>query len=510
VRRLSLRAQILGAFLVSFLVFVLALGMGLARLSSLGDELTVIDVGYLPLARTAAQLESFQARLETDLTRLSRLDALKIPRSAWPAALYAERVREAVDRGVAIVDRAVPQTSRAQERAVLTSIRGRLEIIRMTHAEYAEIGTGFLDLVESGQAELAMQMEGDLLNAQSNLETEIELFSSRVDESIRRVYQRTAQAQRRAVVFSGGMALIALVLGMAMLALSVLALRPIVALTRGVQRIAGGDYDVRLPVGRRDELGILAEETNAMALALQQRGEEAARAEAQRLADRERIARSERLALVGQMLAQITHEVRNPLNALSLNAELLRDEISELPADRVPETEAILATMSEGITHLERVTEHYLALTRHPELVLEPEDPLELARGVARLLEEELRRAGVTLDLSGEALGSVAMDGHQVRGALLNVLRNAVEAGAQQVQLGLSRQSGELRISVADDGPGMTPEELGRALDPFFSTKASGTGLGLAITRQIMEAHGGTILVESDSTGTEVVLTLPA
>ena len=79
-RRLSLRARILGAFLVSFLVFVLALGMGLARLRSLGDELTVIDVGYLPLARTAAKLESFQARLETDLTRLSRLDALEIPR----------------------------------------------------------------------------------------------------------------------------------------------------------------------------------------------------------------------------------------------------------------------------------------------------------------------------------------------------------------------------------------------------------------------------------------------
>ena len=56
----------------------------------------------------------------------------------------------------------------------------------------------------------------------------------------------------------------------------------------------------------------------------------------------------------------------------------------------------------------------------------------------------------------------------------------------------------------------MTPEELGRALDPFFSTKASGTGLGLAITRQIMEAHGGSIHVESASTGTEVVLTLPA
>ncbi|MEE2749970.1 MAG: ATP-binding protein, partial [Myxococcota bacterium] len=594
-RRLSLRAQILGAFLLAFMAFVGALGDSLVRLQSIGDELIVIDQGYLPLSKVAAQLESFQARLEVDVSRISRSTVRDIPRSAWPATLYTERIREAVVQGVIIVESALNTPLPPQERAVLTSLRGQLELIGATHDEYAEVGGHFLDLAESGQMELLPALEGELLNAQTSLETEISQFSARVDESTRRVYQRTANTQKRAVLVSGALALAALLFGTAMLALSVVSLRPISRLTAEVQKIAGGDYEGRLTVDRRDELGTLAEEINAMARSIEQRDEDLrsraieldnARAHLKSILDsirlglivvnenrvvmanpaatemwgvtidsplsvfldinseavedrvvqgrsyevrrvpfqggailvgedvterhrvRERLVRSERLALIGQMLAQITHEVRNPLNALSLNAELLREEFSDLPPESVPETEAILSTMSEGIKHLELVTERYLALTRQPAPSLEAEEPATIALGVARLLDEELKQAGVALDLDTPLVGEVELDGHQIRSALLNVVRNAVEAGASEVKMEIELADSQLRIRVTDNGCGLNDSELAQAPDPFFSTKASGTGLGLAITRQILEAHGGHLSVTSPGKGAVVVLTL--
>jgi signal transduction histidine kinase len=223
-----------------------------------------------------------------------------------------------------------------------------------------------------------------------------------------------------------------------------------------------------------------------------------------------RLARSERLALVGQMLAQITHEVRNPLNALSLNAELLGEDLEALPDDRRDEARAILGTITAEIRHLERVTEHYLTLARRPAPSLHPEDPAALIGSVVSLLDEELRRAGVTLTVEAAAGPPVDLDAHQLRRALLNVARNAVEAGAKQLTVRVERDEGTLRFVIDDDGAGFSAEEAERAFDPFFSTKATGTGLGLAITRQILEDHGGVVRAEHKAPGARVVLELPA
>jgi nitrogen fixation/metabolism regulation signal transduction histidine kinase len=224
----------------------------------------------------------------------------------------------------------------------------------------------------------------------------------------------------------------------------------------------------------------------------------------------DKLARSERLALIGQMLAQITHEVRNPLNAMSLNAELLTDELGALDPDKRTEAWDLLGTVSQEIDRLTDVTGHYLQLARRPPARLAPEDLTGLLQDVARLLTADLERQGVALRLACEDLPAQLVDGNQLRQALLNVVRNAAEAGARNLELRLSREQGEVRIALADDGPGMSDEEVDRAFDPFFSTKASGTGLGLAITRQILEDHDGRIRVDSaPGHGATVTLVLP-
>jgi len=227
-------------------------------------------------------------------------------------------------------------------------------------------------------------------------------------------------------------------------------------------------------------------------------------------ATRERLARSERLAVVGQMLAQITHEVRNPLNAMSLNAELMADELAQLDAQRQTEAWDLLGTISTEVDRLTEVTGHYLQLARRPPAALAEADLRAIVDDVARLVRPELEQAGVQLELSVDVDEAVLADGNQLRQALLNVLRNAVEAGARTLRLHVHTVDDEVHLALADDGPGMSAEEAERAFDPFWSSKATGTGLGLAITKQILEDHGGRVQVaRGEAGGTTVTLVLP-
>lgn len=221
--------------------------------------------------------------------------------------------------------------------------------------------------------------------------------------------------------------------------------------------------------------------------------------------DRERLARSERLALVGQMLAQVTHEVRNPLNAISLHAELLGEE--EDPV----EARALLATIVAEIRRLEHVTERYLDLARRrlPETALE--DPDALVRSVLALEEEALRRAGIVTRLEAEGGPPLETDGDTVRRAVLNLLRNATEAGARHIDVRVVHDTSGVEISVRDDGSGMEPAVAEQVFDPFYSTRARGTGLGLAIARQSLEDLGASIRCEtSPGEGTTFRIRLPA
>lgn len=223
----------------------------------------------------------------------------------------------------------------------------------------------------------------------------------------------------------------------------------------------------------------------------------------------ERLARSERLALIGQMLAQITHEVRNPLNSLSLNAELLGDELQELDPGKKTEAWDILDLVAREIDRLTEVTGHYLQLARRPPAQRRDTDVVGVIEDVTRLLQPELDAEGVVLELTMPAVLNAVVDGSQLKQALLNVTRNAVEAGARRLSLSVGA-SPDLTVVLVDDGPGMTAEEAERASDPFFSTKVAGTGLGLAITKQIIEDHHGWIEVDSTlGEGTTVSLVIP-
>ena len=224
----------------------------------------------------------------------------------------------------------------------------------------------------------------------------------------------------------------------------------------------------------------------------------------EREAVRERLMRSERLALVGRMLAQITHEVRNPLNAMSLNAEMLSDEVSS------PDAKAMLDTIGGEIRRLERLTERYLHLSRKrvSERVLT--DPRDLLRSLLAMDEGALSNAGLTVDLSEHTPVPVEFDADAVTRAIRNLLRNAAEAGASRMHIEVAEIADQLQFALTDDGPGLDAEQTTQAFDPFYTTKARGTGLGLAISQRIVQAHGGELDVHTaPGEGSTFVVRLP-
>ncbi|MBI5513670.1 MAG: HAMP domain-containing protein [Deltaproteobacteria bacterium] len=235
---------------------------------------------------------------------------------------------------------------------------------------------------------------------------------------------------------------------------------------------------------------------------------------------RQRLLQAERLAAIGRMAAHVTHEVRNPLSSMGLNAEMLSDEVQAL-GDEAREASRLVRAIQREIDRLTHITEEYLRVARLPRPRLEREDLGALVSEAVRFVTPELERSGVEVSLQvPAAAGSVMVDEAQLRQALLNLLRNGREAleGARSVPRRLVVRVGArdrgLEVSVADNGPGIAPEAREHLFELFFTTKDRGTGLGLPLTREIVVAHGGTLRAEDappeDGGGARFVLWLPA
>jgi signal transduction histidine kinase len=275
-------------------------------------------------------------------------------------------------------------------------------------------------------------------------------------------------------------------------------LHPLRKLAERAREIARGDYKQRVDASSPDEIGALGREFNAMAAALDER--------------EQRLIRSERLAAVGKIAAQITHEVRNPLSSIGLNAEMLEEETQG-------EARKLARAIVKEVDRLTEITEEYLRFARLPRPKLEREELGDLLTSLVAFMHHELAARGVTVELDvPPALPPVAADEHQLRQALVNLVRNGAEAMRAGGQLTLrarhladAADGRSIELAISDTGDGIAPEHLQKIFDPFFSTKEGGTGLGLALTQQIIVEHGGKIEVTSEpGRGTTFIVRLVA
>ena len=224
--------------------------------------------------------------------------------------------------------------------------------------------------------------------------------------------------------------------------------------------------------------------------------------------------KAQRLAAWREVAQRIAHEIKNPLTPIQLSAQRLR---RRLGSDRSPDEKRLLeeatGTIIQEVDGLRQLVDEFSRFARMPALTPKPTDLARLLEGVVVLYRESHPSLAIRAVFSPD-LPPVEVDPDQIKRAVLNLVDNAVEAvggaGLVVVQTEWLAEARRARIVVADDGPGIPPEDRERLFVPYFSTKATGMGLGLPIVHQIISDHGGSIRVEDNTPhGSRFVVEVP-
>jgi signal transduction histidine kinase len=501
VRRVATRIFL--AFAVSLLAFSAVAGFGIVRLHEIRRDLRLLSGGYLALTRIAAQLDvkdwvAARALEASALDRAARQVYLPVARAHFPGF-----VRDKIEEGRRVA-RDARGLARGAEARFLDDVAARLDALDARWSEYDAAARALFDALEAGEGQDPRTRAAFEARAQSvrqlekGLSLDVKLLQVALESQIADRVRAAERAEGRTVLLTVVYSLLALAIGVGAALVSQRLLSPIQRLTEGVKAVAAGDLTRVVEVRSDDELGLLAREFNAMAASLDRQ--------------RDELRRAERLAAVGRISAQITHEIRNPLNAIGLNAELLAEELAQaraVPAEAIQ----LVASISREVDRLNAVAEEYLGFARLPRPAPARQDLSEVLASLLDFVAPELQAAGVTVarHLAPGPLPIRADEG-QLRAVFLNLLRNSREAmpSGGRITVRTARDGGAAEAVVADTGGGIPPGDLTRIFEPFYSTKERGTGLGLAFAQQVVREHGGEIRCESEvGRGTTFVLRLP-
>jgi signal transduction histidine kinase len=223
-----------------------------------------------------------------------------------------------------------------------------------------------------------------------------------------------------------------------------------------------------------------------------------------------RLVTQERIAALGRAAAEVAHEVKNPLAGLLLYSLHLKGKSSNFSESQTYLIDKIIDT----IKHLNSRVQQILGFARPVDLTLSSGNLNEIINDIVELLRPQLTANKVEVRLSMDEQPAHAMvDQSSMRGALMNLMLNAIEAMREggTLSVAVDHTDESLRLEIADTGPGIGDEELKKIFEPFYTTKTQGLGLGMPYAKKIIEQHGGTISLNSrPGEGTTISITLPA
>jgi signal transduction histidine kinase len=494
--RRTVATRVLISFAVTLLAFAVTASWSLVAQRRTAADSDELSKGYLPVALKLGQLRATQATLATLIDGLPH-DRDPVSARLLLGTLASARHAKFLEAKAAIAELGQLGTveGRPDFGGDLASIEGDVEsdkstLERLLAATFeGDEDTFNREIVQVGAVEHGADKRLHALA--DRLSVAMETLSN--DAKVREA--RSVWALALLTVLTLGVGLFASLLVRRLLA-------PLGHVTERARAVAQGDLTPRDVRAGDDEIAELAATFEDMVGAV-------ARARTEALSN-------ERLAAIGKMAAHVTHEIRNPLSSIGLNVELLEEELAQTPSVDSG-ARSLLAAISREVGRLEQLSEEYLRVARLPTPRMEAEDVAALVRDVASFTKMEMERAQctVTVTVDADASGKVPpalFDEAQLRQALLNLLRNARESmpSGGVIDASVRAEGMSVVVTVDDRGSGISEDVRARIFDPFFSTKGEGTGLGLAITRQIVEAHGGTISCTSrEGGGTSFRIALP-
>ena len=279
--------------------------------------------------------------------------------------------------------------------------------------------------------------------------------------------------------------------------------RPIKNLSDAARRIAEGDLSVRIEDENKwDEMGQLAIRFNEMTAEL----EKARQLEAQ-------LQQAEKSAVVGRLGSAIAHEIRNPLNYINLTLDHLRAKFAPADREKGETFERLTSQLKSEVARINRQISDFLSYSRPLKMNPQPTDITGVIEDSMRIVEAQAAEQNVNTSIVvRDDIGKIAGDAEHLRSVFNNLFVNAVQAMCDGGKLTATIEpAGDfIKVTVADTGDGIAPDNLNKIFEPYFSTKETGTGLGLAIVKKIVDDHNGTITVESKlNEGTIFTVKLP-
>ena len=479
----------------SMLFFLFSIDfLALYQMQRFGKNLRFIRNSYLPIMKFSSLLEAWHYNLRSELALFERNPIFRPQK--WRALLERLSFPKVLSEKMLQIERKFEGSWIGS--SDLSGIIGEFRRIKKGIERYQKV-------IEKSIHKPFLLRKKAILSAISELHKEIESFSMRVEFLYS---QRILQLEREEnysvgylIIFSG-MGIIIAVIALFFIWRSLARFKLLVEITK---QIARGNYRFKVEIPSGDEVGLVAEALSKMASSLEERERRLAqkqgeleKAYLELKLSYQRLMRLERLAAIGRLAAQITHEIRNPLNAIGLNLELIEEDLlrSRLRGETL---ELVRSTLAE-VERLSLITEEYLKFARLPPPRFERTDLNDLILGIVKFLEGELRAEGIGYELNlSSGLPFLSIDRNQFRQALLNLLRNAIEAAREtdrevpKIAIATRRVEGGVLLEIFDNGPGISEDDLEYIFDPFFSTKRGGSGLGLPLTRQIIHGHGAKI-----------------
>jgi signal transduction histidine kinase len=283
---------------------------------------------------------------------------------------------------------------------------------------------------------------------------------------------------------------------------------PLRRLKKSVRRIATGRLDERLSPEREQEFADLAHDFNHM---IEQLDSLYQTLEAKVATRSRELVRSERLASVGFLAAGIAHEISTPLNVITGYAELTQKDLGTEPdLAKRGELQQRLRIVCEESYRCKTIIQQLLSMAKRNEEVRTLVSLSRIADEVALMLAgmKQHREKQVTVNVNGQGPMTVYGNEAELKQVMLNLAvnaLNAVDPDCGEVRIEIERSDDRVRLSVEDNGCGMTPDTLEQVFEPFFTQRSGqsphGVGLGLSVTHAIIESHGGQITASSDGPG---------
>ena len=224
----------------------------------------------------------------------------------------------------------------------------------------------------------------------------------------------------------------------------------------------------------------------------------------------ENLKRKDQITAMGHLASGVAHEIRNPLNAISMIAQRFKHEFT--PTEEKEEYGELASTMVNQTRRINDIVQQFLKLARPGQLNLKELNICGIINDVVTLSKAQAAQKNIELKLKCDDLPLIQADSDKLQQVLLNLLRNSIDACEMggHVNISCKAENNKIRMELADDGHGMTQEMQSKIFNMYFTTKQDGTGLGLSIVQQIISLHNGTIEVKSEQgNGTSFIIYLP-